>query len=114
MNTINLDFYLQPPELTEVATLEILALAPLSMVANQPGTYFNGRSQPTPAMVQGVLENALGWHFEHSFRRDILKSLAKKAKKLHRKNVEYKNHPWLSGKAEMSSGSGYFSLLQYH
>lgn len=114
MNEVDLSFYTDPPKLSHTGQLELTVLAPLSMVDRQPGTYFLGRNHPTRHMVMGALENALGWHFAEDFRKSLLKSLAKKAKKLHRKRADYKDHPWLSGKAANDSGSGYFSLLQYH
>lgn len=65
-------------------------------------------------MIMGLVENALGWHFEKDIRRNMLQGLAKAAKKKHRKELAYKNHPWLSGKSDHTSNSSYFSLLQYH
>lgn len=124
MEKIDLSFYLEPPELTVEGTLEITALAPLSMVSSQPGTYFRTALKPPVHMVYGMIENALGWHFpvgkpkdesqRGPTRGEILKSLAKAAKKKHRKNPEYKDHPWLSGKPMTESLTSYFSLLQYH
>ncbi len=110
---LDLSFFLEPPEMTQQATLEITALAPLSMVSSQPGTYFRSEVTPTNHMILGLIENALGWHFEDSLRRDLFKSLQKKAQKKHRKNPDYAQSAWLQAKPE-SSGSGYFSLLQFH
>ena len=114
MQSLDLSFYLEPPEPTVSGTLVLEALAPLSMVSAQPGTYFRTETTPPAAMIYGLLENALGWHFPLAQRKDILKGLAKTAKKKYRKNTEYKDHPWLSGKPRTSSKSGYFTLLQYH
>jgi len=114
---IDLSFFLEPPELTAKAELEITALAPLSMVSSQPGSYFRSELAPTDYMLFGMLENALGWHFSYhpkdKVRQNIIKGLAKQAKKVNKKNVAYKDHPWLSGKA-MESRCGFHSLLQYH
>lgn len=110
---IDLSFFTEPPELEQRLTLEIAALAPLSMVSAQPGSYFRSEISPTVDMIHGLLENALGWHFEDKTRRLIFKALQKAAKKKHSKNKSYKNSDWLIGKP-MESGSGYFSLLQYH
>ena len=120
MNTIDLSFYLDPPELTVSGTLHVTPLAPLSMVTSQPGTYFRSELTPPEHMLHGAIENALGWHFHDSnnegpSRKDLLKQLAKLAKKRHRKNPDYgKDHPWLSEKPEYTARSKYFSLLQYH
>lgn len=114
MENINLNFYLEPPELTATGTIVIEALAPLSMVSAQPGAYFRSELKPPVPMVYGVLENALGWHFHLALRKEILKGLAKRAKKLHRKEEVYKDHPWLDGKPVKSSKTDYFSLLQFH
>ena len=114
MNTLDLSFYLDPPERTTTATLTIQPLAPLSMVTAQPGTYFRSELTPSVHMVYGLLENALGWHLPEQTRKEVLKGLAKQAKKQHRKNPDYKDHPWLSGKPARTAKSKYFSLLQYH
>lgn len=113
-NQLDLSFYLEPPELNQRGTIEITALAPLSMVNSLPGTYFGSELKPTEHMIMGLLENALGWHFAKEIRRSTLKELASTAKKKHRKDPIYKDHPWLSGKSESTSNSTYFSLLQYH
>ncbi|WP_282783949.1 hypothetical protein [Phaeodactylibacter xiamenensis] len=110
---IDLSFFTEPPELEQNATLKIAALAPLSMVSAQPGSYFRSELVPTIDMVYGMLENALGWHFEDKTRKTIFKALHKAAKKKHGKQKEYKNSDWLMGKPK-TSDSGYFSFLQYH
>lgn len=114
MENIDLSFYLEPPELTIEGVLEITALAPLSMVSSQPGTYFRTALKPPVHMVYGMIENALGWHFPLALRKEIMKGLAKTAKKQHRKNVDWKDHPWLKGKPTNVALTNYFSLLQYH
>lgn len=124
MEQIDLSFYLEPPELTVDGCLEITALAPLSMVSSQPGTYFRTALKPPVHMVYGMIENALGWHFpvkkpkDKSLtgptRADLLKGLAKAAKKKHRKNLAYKDHPWLKGKPVEIALTSFFSLLQFH
>ena len=110
---IDLSFFTDPPELEQNATLKVAALAPLSMVSAQPGSYFRSEITPSVEMVYGLLENALGWHFEDKTRRTIFKALQKAAKKEHGKKDQYKNSEWLKGKP-IGSGSGYFSFLQYH
>ncbi|MBC6995155.1 hypothetical protein QWY85_05495 [Neolewinella lacunae] len=114
MEQLDLSFYLEPPELTVEGILEITALAPLSMVASQPGTYFRTALKPPVHMVYGMIENALGWHFVPDLRKEILKGLAKTAKKQNRKNNAFADHPWLQGKPTKVALTNYFSLLQYH
>lgn len=114
MEKLDLSFYLEPPELNTEGVLEITALAPLSMVASQPGTYFRTALKPPVHMVYGMIENALGWHFPLALRKEILKGLAKKAKNQNRKNNAFKDHPWLQGKPTEIALTSYFSLLQYH
>ena len=110
--THDLSFFLDPPDLTARAVLTVEALAPLSMVAELPGHYFRSQPAPTDAMLLGLFENALGWHFDDATRRDALKALAKEARKRHRKGP-WKDHPWLSGKTEGPT-SGYLPLLSHH
>lgn len=110
---MDLSFFTELPELTRQAYLEISALAPLSMVSSQPGTYFRSEIRPTKHMIYGLLENTLGWHFEDKFRLEVFKALQKTAKKKHGKNSKYADSPWLSSKPE-ASGNGFFSLLQFH
>lgn len=113
MKAIDLNFFLEPPELTHRIHLELEALTPLSMVASQPGTYYRSAEAPTPEMILGLLENALGLHLATDLRKEVLKDLSKRAKKAMGKNSPWSEHPWLSGKGE-TSGSGYLSLLQFH
>lgn len=117
-NKLDLSFFLEPPDLTVHAEMTISALAPLSMVSSQPGSYFRTELSPTDNMLYGMLENALGWHFSDDAKKDnvrtnISKGLSKQVKKVNRKKEEFKDHPWLSGKFKESQ-SGYKSLLQYH
>lgn len=111
-------FFLEPPDLKTKAKMEITALAPLSMISEQPGSYFRSELRPTESMLFGMLENALGWHFfddakKNNIRTIILKGLVKQAKKVNRKNKDWENHPWLSGKFKESE-SKFKSILQYH
>ena len=111
--SLDLSFYLEPPELTSRAELTITPLAPLSMVSSQPGTYFLSEMAPTTHMVLGMLENALGWHFHKDLRNELRKELAKLAKKNRAVAKTYKGTDWLAGKLA-ASGSGYESLLVHH
>lgn len=110
---MTLDFYIEPPELTHSVSLEIEALAPLSMVATQPGTYYRSAAEPTPEMILGMLENAIGLYLDADQRKDILKELTKAVKKTMGRKSHWADHPWLTGKSS-ASGSGYVSLLQHH
>lgn len=105
-------FFLEPPERTVRGLLTVEALAPLSMVAAQPGYYYRSNPAPTDAMLYGLLENALGWHFGAAERKSVLKALQKQAKRLHRKS-EWRNDPWLTDAPE-GSDSGYTPLLSHH
>ena len=95
-----LPLLLAPPDFTAQATLEIAALAPLSLVARMPGKYYQSQSRPTNAMLYGLLENALGWHLEEPERRQLFDKLKKHHK---RKDVQTS---W--------TGGNFASLLQWH
>lgn len=113
IDNINLKFYEEEPILEFSGKIEVHPLAPLSMVSSQPGSYFRSELSPTNDMLLGLCENALGWHFHDDLRKTLLKSLTKQVQKIHKKNIELKEHPWFSGKPQRS-GSGYFSFLQHH
>ncbi|MCB0593654.1 MAG: hypothetical protein H6557_22835 [Lewinellaceae bacterium] len=110
---LDLSFFTEPPERNHRASLEIIALAPLSMVSSQPGSYFRSEITPTTYMLLGLLENALGWHFDDKLRRTLFKVLQKHAKKKYGKHPDYANSDWLTAKPN-ESGSGFFSLLDFH
>lgn len=112
-SNIDLSFYLEPPELERRGRLIISSLAPVSMVSQQPGTYFRSELSPTNEMLYGMIENATGWHFDEDHRKKIIKGLIKVAKKKYGTDPSWKDHPWLKGKLA-TSGSGYASFLQYH
>ena len=95
-----LDLLLTPPDFAARATLEITALAPLSLVARMPGKYYQSQPKPTNAMLFGLLENALGWHLEPPERRKLFDKLKKQHK---RKDVQTS---W--------TGGNFASLLQWH
>ena len=113
MENIDLSFFLEPPVLDTVALLTIEALTPLSMVPAQPGAYYRSQAHPTDAMIFGMLENALGWHFSEKERGELIKSLRKTAKKALPKKSEKLQSDWIVGK---SSGSTFdeLSLLAHH
>ena len=109
---MTLDFFLDPPERTVRGELVIEALAPLSMVSAQPGSYYQGATAPSDAMLLGMLENALGWHLGPTDRKAALKSLRKQAKNAHR-TTEWADSPWLTDDPT-GSDSGFVSLLGHH
>lgn len=110
---MDFQFFMEPPELFPQGELEIAALTPLSLVPSQPGIYYRSHQAPTEWMLMGMLENVMGWHFSLDMRKRMMKGLSKTAKKAQGRNSVWKDHPWLSGKAQ-SAESGYISLLQYH
>lgn len=114
MNNLDLSFFLEPPDLDTTARLIIDALAPLSMSTAQPGTYYRSQPAPTDAMLYGMLENALGWHFPADVRSDILDNLRQAAKDELGRGHPLKKEPWITGDEDTESGSGYISLLQHH
>jgi CRISPR-associated protein Cas5 len=114
MNKLDLSFFLQPPELDTTAVLTVEALSPLSMSTAQPGTYYRSQPAPTEAMLYGMLENALGWHFPSDVRSDILAELRQAAKDELGRGHPLKKEPWITGDEDSGSGSGYVSLLQHH
>lgn len=113
METIDLQFFLEPPELTVRGLLTIEALAPLSMVAAQPGKYYRSQPHPTNYMLYGLLENALGWHLHDSVRKQTIDGLRKQLKKDFKKDTRWIDSEWITAKPETSE-VGYMSLLQYH
>lgn len=109
---MDLSFYLDPPERTARGALVVRALAPLSLVSAQPGSYYQSATAPSDVMLLGMVENALGWHLGPSDRKAALKSLQKQAKKAHGK-TEWAGSPWLTG-PPLGSDSGFVSLLGHH
>lgn len=111
---LDLSFFLEPPDLDTTAVLTIEALAPLSMSTAQPGSYYRSQPAPTEAMLYGMLENALGWHFPEDVRSDLLDDLRQAAKNKLGRGHKLKKTPWITGKEDAESGSGFVSLLQHH
>jgi len=111
---LDLSFFLEPPELDTHAKLTIEALSALSMTATQPGTYYRSQPAPTEAMLYGLLENALGWHFPEKVRSNVLKELRSEAKSKLGRGHPQKKEPWITGDDDVESGSGFASLLQHH
>ena len=61
--------------------LKIKPLAPLSMVSSIPGSFYRSNPEPTKAMIYGMLENIMGWHYSDQIRTSLRKYLQKKFKK---------------------------------
>ena len=113
MSDMNISFFLELPDLTQRALLVVEALVPLSMTAEQPGTYYRSQRAPTEAMLYGMLDNALGWHFGPTDRKKLLRELRRQARRRFKHGDPALESEWLTGEPEMS-GVGYVSLLQYH
>ena len=114
LTAMDFSFFLEPPQLDVTATLTIEALAPLSMSASQPGTYYRSQRAPTRHMLYGLLENAMGIHLPANERKKTLKKLRKAAKKKLGRGHELKKTPWIKGRSDAESGSGFVSMLQHH
>jgi len=95
--TLDFDFLLQPPDFSNRALLTIEALAPLSMVTSMPGKYYRSQPAPTPEMLYGMVENALGWHISAPERKLLIAKLQTK-----------------HGVMAMKTSVGFVSLLQFH
>jgi CRISPR-associated protein Cas5 len=94
---LEFDFLLEKPNLPTRGKLVIDALSPLSMVSSLPGKYYRSQREPTPQMLYGLIENALGWHISDKERKEIEKKLKKKF-----------------GMELEKSGVGFVSILQFH
>lgn len=93
----NFSFLLEKPTFTVKKLMIIEPLAPLSMVAGLSGKYYRSQPKPTTVMLWGMLENALGWHFDKKERTEIVKKMKSKLKD-----------------DFISSDLGFISLLQHH
>jgi len=94
---LDLSFLLQLPNFSARAVLTIDALAPLSMVASLPGKYYRSQREPTPQMLYGLIENALGWHISDKERKELGNKLKNRF-----------------GEDLTKSGVGFISPLQFH
>ena len=94
---LELNYLLEKTNLTTRRKLIIDALAPLSMVSSLPGKYYRSQREPTPQMLYGLIENALGWHISDKERKELEKKLKRKF-----------------GTELEKSGVRFVSLLQFH
>lgn len=109
---MDFSFFLCPPERTVHGTLVVRALAPLSLVSGQPGSYYQTAQAPSDVMLLGMIENALGWHLGPTDRKAVRRALQEQAKKVYRKS-EWADSPWLTEEPP-GSESGFVSLLGHH
>lgn len=101
MKNIDISILKEKPSLDMKVQLTIEPLAPLSMVAELPGSYYKSLMHPSKKMICGLFENILGWHFDINTRMAILKDL-KKIRKRQKIDADYKS---------FSQGSTYVPLL---
>ena len=87
---MNLDLSIlqKPPEPKLNVILEILPLAPLSMVSELPGSYYKTLKSPDKKMLCGLFENILGWHIDLEDRKMITEELTHNRKE---HKVKYEN-----------------------
>lgn len=78
------------PVLNTKVEIRIRPLAPLSMVADFPGSYYKTMYYPTKKMFSGLFENILGWHFDLKTRTAIIKDVNKQRNK-QKKNIDVKD-----------------------
>lgn len=71
--------------------LKIQPLAPISMVASTPGSFYRSNDCPSQEMIYGMLENILGWHYSPEIRKSYIKDLKKKLKKQKTELIEAKS-----------------------
>lgn len=99
MENIDISILKYLPELNTKAQIEIMPLAPLSMVEELPGSFYKALQSPSKKMLCGLFENLLGWHIDIADRLKISKEIAKTRKK---QKIEYKR---------IQQGSSYVPLL---
>lgn len=75
MKQLDLSILQKNPQLSISAILEIEPLAPLSMVSELPGSYYNTLKVPDKKMLCGLFENILGWHIDCADRKAIIREL---------------------------------------
>lgn len=101
--TIDISLLFEEPRLDKTVCLIAQPLAPLSMVSVLPGSYYKTERVPTKAMLCGLFENVLGWHFSKENRKEIFKQMKKHHKKKFKKDIE-----------KEEAESGYQMLLGYY
>ena len=113
---IDLGILFQKPEKTAKAVLTIEPLAPLSMVSTMPGSFYKTLDVPSKFHLCGAFENALGWHFDETFKnmnlgkdgkKQNLRSLIKKQVESHFKKQKIELPTW------NDSDVGYEPLIEH-
>ncbi len=85
MGFLDLTILEKIPELDQKVILEIEPLAPLSMVSELPGSYYQTLKTPDKKMLCGLFENILGWHISLADRKAVIKDVVARRKKLAKK-----------------------------
>ncbi|MGD8781954.1 MAG: type I-PGING CRISPR-associated protein Cas5p [Ignavibacteria bacterium] len=74
---VDINFLLEPPNLSKDVMLTIQPLAPLSMVNSMPGSYYKTEHAPDKFMLCGLFENILNLHLSEEHRNAIRKKIKK-------------------------------------
>lgn len=85
---IDINVLFQKPNLQKEVILEILPLAPISMVSEIPGFYYKTEKTPTKYQICGLIENLLGWHIDAKDREAIWKDLKAHYKKQYKEVID--------------------------
>lgn len=78
---VDISILFEAAELSTDALLTIVPLAPLSMVADLPGSFYKTLKIPDKRFLCGLFENILNWHFSNIDRNKILKQVNQNNKK---------------------------------
>ncbi|PSR02136.1 MAG: type I-PGING CRISPR-associated protein Cas5p [Bacteroidetes bacterium SW_11_45_7] len=78
---LDLSVLKEKPNLDTKVLLEILPLAPLSMVSDLPGSYYKTLKSPNKKMLCGLFENIMRWHIDIEDRKKLINELKKVRKK---------------------------------
>lgn len=85
--SINISILREIPKINKKVIVEIQPLAPLSMIAELPGSYYKSLKIPSKKMICGLFENLLGWQFDVRDRKNIIKDLIALRKKQSKKHT---------------------------
>lgn len=100
---IDISLLFEEPRLDRAVCLIAQPLAPLSMVSVLPGSYYKTERVPTKAMLCGLFENLLGWHFSEDDRKEIFEEMKSHHKEEFNQTLE-----------KEEAESGYQMLLGYY
>lgn len=104
---MDLSILFEPTDLDKQVILEVIPLAPLSMVNTMPGSFYKAEVKPSKLKLAGLFENVLEWHFTLKDRKKILKDMGKSYRKIDK--VKYKNFE----KNTLKSNGEYYPLLAH-